>query len=381
MAASMIANSQKLHIGLLFSNFHSGGIQRVMLNLASGLTKMGWRVDLLLVDANGPLKEDIPAGCKLYDFQEKHVSRALLKLGTYLRNEKPKIILSSQTHINIVMIFARILSKWNGRLIVSEHIAIDFAASNPHHWIDRFFPFLASIFYRQTDKIILVSTDTARHFIESTHLPDNLIKVIYNPIVSEKLLVLAKCRNDHTWFTNQGFPVVLSAGRLTRQKDFDTLLRAFSLVSIKIPSAKLILLGEGEELTHLQQISQDLGIQNSIEFSGFTNNPFSYMANSSVFVLSSRWEGFGNVLVEAMACGCPVVSTDCPSGPAEILDHGKYGRLVPVGDPQSLADAILQELDSPHDRSELIERAKLFSVDRILPQYVDLFTHELDKSL
>jgi glycosyltransferase involved in cell wall biosynthesis len=378
MASIMITKSPKLHIGLLFSNFHSGGIQRVMLNLASGLIKLGWSVDLLLVEAIGPLKEDIPAGCKLYDFQEKHVSRAMFKLVSYLLTDNPNVVLSSQTHINIVMIFARMLSKWKGRLIISEHIALDFAASNPHHWVDRFFPFLASIFYRQADKILLVSTDTARHFIDATHLPDNLIKVIYNPIVTENLLILSKYPNDHTWFTNQDFPVVLSAGRLTQQKDFDTLLRAFSLVMVKIPSVKLILLGEGEELTHLEQLSQKLGIQDSIEFIGFTNNPFSYMANSSVFVLSSRWEGFGNVLVEAMACGCPVISTDCPSGPSEILDRGKYGRLVPVGDPKALAEAIILELNYPHNKNQLVDRANQFSIDWILPQYVDLFTQELD---
>ena len=170
-------------------------------------------------------------------------------------------------------------------------------------------------------------------------------------------------------------------GRLTPQKDFPPLLRAFCLVRKEIPGAKLIILGEGRERLRLEQLAAELGLPGSAQFPGFVLNPFAFMARAAVFVLSSRWEGFGNVLVEAMACGTPVVSTDCPSGPSEILDGGTFGRLVPPGDAAALAEAILSELRSPHNREALMQWADGFSIENILPQYIALFAPNRDRSL
>ena len=376
MASALKDHQNKHHVGLFFSNFHGGGIQRVMLNLAEGLVRLGWRVDLLLVQADGPLKGQIPAGCQLFDFKTSHASQSLFKFSNYLKTERPEVILSSQTHLNIVAILARIQSGWKGRLLVSEHITLGFAAQHPTFWKDRFFPFLAGIFYRLADKIILVSKETARHFLQTTHLPEELVTVIYNPIVSEKLMIQSRIKPVHAWADKSSIPLILAAGRLTLQKDFTTLLKAFSILKSRIPSAKLLILGEGKELLHLEALSLELGLKDSVQFSGFVTNPFGYMALASVFVLSSRWEGFANVIVEALACGTPVVACDCPSGPAEILAGGKYGRLVPVGDPQALANAIFQEYHAPHDSDLLKQRANDFSIERILPQYLAVLLPE-----
>jgi glycosyltransferase involved in cell wall biosynthesis len=167
-------------------------------------------------------------------------------------------------------------------------------------------------------------------------------------------------------------PVILAVGRLTKAKDYPTLFRAFSLVR-QVRPAKLLVLGEGEERSNLERLAIELGIQNDVSMSGFVDNPFAFMAKASVFVLSSAWEGFGNVLVEALACGCPVVATDCPSGPREILDNGRYGRLVPVGDHEALAKAILETLDNPDfpaDRQTRLQRAMEFSVDVAIDRYM-----------
>jgi glycosyltransferase involved in cell wall biosynthesis len=345
-----------------------------MLSLAEGLTEQGWRVDLVLVNAEGPLKAEIPAACRLIDLRAGQASRALFKLVSYLKTENPGVILASQTHLNLTAVLARRLSRWPGRLLLSEHIALDFAARNPTGWKDRFYPFLSGVFYPGADKVILVSQETARHFLQATGLPEKLVRVIYNPIVSKKMLELARLRPDHAWLANPEGPLLLAAGRLTRQKDFETLLRAFAWLKPSLPSARLIILGEGPEHLPLEHLSQSLGIQNAVQFPGFVANPFAYMAQASVFVLSSRWEGFANVLVEALACGTPVVSTDCPSGPAEILADGRYGLLVPVGHPEALAQAILAELNAPHDRLLLQQRASEFSIERILPRYLEVLT-------
>jgi glycosyltransferase involved in cell wall biosynthesis len=182
----------------------------------------------------------------------------------------------------------------------------------------------------------------------------------------------AKQPVSHPWFEQNRLPVILAVGRLTKAKDYPTLFRAFSLVR-QVRPAKLLILGEGEERSNLERLAIELGIQNDVSMPGFVDNPFAFMAKASVFVLSSAWEGFGNVLVEALACGCPVVATDCRSGPREILDNGRYGRLVPVGDHEALAKAILETLDNPDfpaDRQTRLQRAMEFSIDAAVDKYL-----------
>lgn len=381
MAARMKSTSYQRHIGLLFSNFGGGGIQRVRLTLAEALLQKGWRVDLIVVNSSGPLKSEIPAGSQLFDLSVAHSSQSIQKIITYLHTENPDILLSSQTHINISAIIARSFSHWKGRLFLTEHITIDYVAKNATNWKDRLLPFLARLFYRGADGVILVSKQTAQHFIKATHLPERLVHVIYNPIVSHRMIDQSKLQADHKWFDLRGTPVVLSAGRLTKQKDFDTLLKAFRLVVLNIPSARLLILGEGEELDRLLGLVDQLNLKESVQFMGYVNNPYAFMEKAAAFVLSSQWEGFGNVLAEAMACGTPVVSTDCPSGPREILDNGTYGALVPPGNPEMLAAAILDEIRNPHNKDLLKQRANEFSIEKILPQYIQLLTGDREAGL
>jgi glycosyltransferase involved in cell wall biosynthesis len=165
--------------------------------------------------------------------------------------------------------------------------------------------------------------------------------------------------------------VVLAVGKLKRRKGFSTLLRAFARLRAR-RDARLIVLGEGEERPHLETLAAELGIRDAVDLHGFADNPLAYMARSDVFVLPSEWEGLPTVLIEALVCGCPVVSTDCPSGPAEILDHGRYGTLVPVGDEEALADAILATLAQAPPAALLRERASMFDVERSAACYLEL---------
>jgi len=226
--------------------------------------------------------------------------------------------------------------------------------------------------YPQAHNIVAVSQGVAEDLSTLIQLSPDRVTVIYNPVITPNLLEQALAPLTHPWFEREQPPVILGAGRLSLQKDFPTLLRAFALVRQHRP-ARLVILGEGEERANLERLAIELGIQNDVSMPGFVDNPFAFMAKASVFVLSSAWEGFGNVLVEALACGCPVVATDCRSGPREILDNGRYGRLVPVGDHEALAKAILETLDNPDfpaDRQTRIQRAMEFSVDAAVDKYL-----------
>ena len=205
---------------------------------------------------------------------------------------------------------------------------------------------------------------------------------IYNPVVTAELVSQSRAPLDHPWLQLGAPPVILGVGRLHEQKDFPTLLRAFARVRAK-REARLIILGEAkhaEYRTELTTLAAQLGIANDVMFPGFVDNPFAYMAHAAVFVLSSAWEGLPTVLIEALACGCPVVSTDCPSGPAEILENGKYGPLVPVGDDVALADAICSVLNTPPNRDWLRARGALFGVDHVADRYLGVLLNPESES-
>jgi glycosyltransferase involved in cell wall biosynthesis len=238
-------------------------------------------------------------------------------------------------------------------------------------WKHRFLPPLARRTYLMADAIVAVSEGVAQDLVAHAGVSRERITKIYNPVVTAELLVRAKEPLDHPWLKPGEPPIILGTGRLVSPKDFSTLLRAFARVRAQRKS-RLIILGEGNRRNELEYLAQKLGVSNDVALPGFVANPCAYMARASVFVLSSAWEGFGNVIVEALACGCPVVSTDCPNGPSEILGDGAYGPLVPVGDDAAMADAILAILESSTESGRLQARAAEFSAERAVDDYLDV---------
>lgn len=368
---SSIAANGADRVALAFSSLRVGGIQRVMLALATGFLAKGLRVDLLVVDAAGELQPAVPDGARVINLEARRSRNALPRLVGYLRRERPRAMLASQTPLNVLTIAARMLAGGRTRIVASEHVDLGAVLRHAGTWKERLFPLAARLCYQRADGLVVVSHATAARFAETTGLPLSLMTVIHNPVVTPDLLAQASLPVDHPWFAAGEPPVVLSAGRLTRQKDHETLLRAFALVRQKVP-ARLLILGEGEERANLDASIDRLGIRSDAALHGFAPNPFAYMARARLFVLSSRWEGFGNVLVETMACGTPVVSTDCPSGPAEILQGGSFGPLATVGDPRSLADAMLRALGCPPAPAILRRRAMEFSSERAVGRYLDI---------
>jgi len=342
-----------------------------MVNLARGFTKQGLQVDLVLAKAEGPYLSQVPKEVRVVDLGARRALCSLPGLVRYLRRERPQAMLSTLNHANIIALWAKKLARVPTRLVVREANTVSVEATNADTLKGKLMPHLIRIFYPWADAIVANSRGVAEDLMKLTDLPPDKIKVIYNPVVTPELFVKAEEPLDHPWFRPGEPPVILGVGRLTKQKDFPTLIRAFALVRKERP-ARLMILGEGEERPNLEALVRELGLEEDVALPGFVENPYKYMKRAAVFVLSSRWEGFGNVLVEAMALGTPVVATDCPSGPAEILEGGKWGQLVPVGNETSLARAIILALSKPVNAGELRSRAQLFSVDGVVQLYLDL---------
>ena len=282
----------------------------------------------------------------MVDLKSKRVLYSLPGLMRYLRRERPKALLSAMDHANVVALWAKKLARAPTRVVVSVHNTTSIATKRAKNMRGRMMPLFIRKFYPWADAVVAVSKGVAEDLLKIAGLPKEKIRVIYNPVITPDLLAKAEEPVDHPWFRPGEPPVILGVGRLTAQKDFPTLIRAFALVRKQRP-ARLMILGEGEERAKLEALVRELSLEKDVSLPGFVDNPYKYMKRAAVFVLSSRWEGFGNVLVEAMACGTPVVSTDCPSGPREILDGGRWGRLVAVGDVSSMAKAIEETLARP----------------------------------
>ena len=357
--------------GLYLTNFALGGVQRVNLTVAEGLLANGWQVDLYVVDARGPLAGQVPSGVSVFNLGGSGAIKAFGRLLQTLRQRKPSVLMSSQPHLNTLAVLARLLGGYRGRLVLSEHVSPVQHAQGSAIRKDRLNPLMARLFYRFADAVVCVSAQVAEELRQMGAVRSDQVRVIHNPIVTSSLLKQAEEAVALPWQERPGMRLVLGAGRLTRQKDFATLVSAFAAVHSQEPGTRLLIIGEGEDKPALQAQIDALGLASVAHLGGFVANPYAYMRAADLFVMPSRWEGFGNVLVEALACGTPVCGTDCPHGPAEILAGGKFGRLSPVGDAPALAEAILASLAQPLPAEACRERARDFSLERIIPLYIN----------
>jgi glycosyltransferase involved in cell wall biosynthesis len=358
-------------ISLFMESLRGGGAERVMLNLAREFSRRNYQVDLVVASATGPYRSQVPDLVRLVDLGTTRTITAMLPLAGYLRRESPDVVLSQMGHCNIASLLARKLARSATRVVISEVSLMGVSTANPVQLRSRLIPLFAKKLYPQAGAIIAVSRGVANDLAHVLDLPLDRIDVIYNPVVTPELHERAGRMVDHPWFAAGAPPVIIGVGRLDPEKDFLTFLRAFNIVR-RNRNVRLMILGEGPERFALESLAQELGIAEIVTLAGFVENPLPFIANASVLVLTSRFEGLSNVLIEALACGTPVVSTDCPSGPTEILDGGHYGKLAPVGDAEALATAIEETIDNPPDRMFLKSAAERFSVDLIARQYLEV---------
>jgi glycosyltransferase involved in cell wall biosynthesis len=389
----------RMHIALFIYCLKGGGAQRRTVTLANGFAERGHRVDLVVVSSDESRGPQLHPAVRVYpldagwrhwfEFVNRRINvRGLFTLGSiptlarYLRRERPDVILSAASHVNLVAACARQLSATRIPLVLRVSNS---PTGNLVYWpfvqrmVRRFLRALARRLYPLADAIITVSEGLKRDLQALTRIPAERITTIYNPVVGPHLERAARVPVDHPWLAAGDVPVVLGVGKFKLQKDFPLLIRAFARVRRTRP-ARLIILGEGAGRGELEALVRHLGLTADVALPGYVDNPCAWMSRASVFVLSSAWEGLPGVLIEALACGCPAVSTDCPSGPAEILDDGKFGPLVPVADEKGMADAILSTLANPPPRERLRARAQFFSIDAAVDRYLDVLATQVRRA-
>ena len=358
-------------IALFLPTLSGGGAERVMVSLANGFVDRGFTVDLVLVKAEGPYLPLVNDKVTIVNLNCSRVLTSLPGLIRYLKTAKPHAILSTLDHANIVAIIAHILTRRAQKIVVRVAICWSGLMRHENRILSTVIQVLAKYFYRATYQVIAVSEGVAKDLIKSHHIPPNKVKIIYNPAITPELLSKTQEPLNHPWFATGEPPVILSVARLTLQKDFTTLIRAFAHLNQQY-SARLLILGEGEERTRLESLVKSLGLEQQVSLPGFVDNPFAYMKQAAVFVLSSCFEGMPNALLQAMACGTPVVSTDCPSGPREILEGGKWGKLVPVGNIEAMAEAIFDSLKGNTQCPPVSLLESWFGLDNIIDQYLSV---------
>jgi glycosyltransferase involved in cell wall biosynthesis len=354
-------------VAIFLMDVQGGGAERVMLNLAEGLAQSGLNVDLVLVQAVGEYLEALPASIRLVTLDCPRLISAVPALRRYLQENRPKALISALEDTNIIAVIAKRLARVPTRLIVTVHNQLSQEVKHAKNLKRRWVPFLLRWIYPGADAVVGVSKGVVADLSQFGIAP-SLTHTIYNPIITPSFLARSAIPVDHPWFNSSQPPVILGVGRLNEQKDFVTLIRAFARLRQQ-RSARLMILGEGPERQRLEALVAELNLGDDVSLPGFVPNPYDYMAAAGLVALSSAWEGFGNVLVEAMAMGTPVVSTNCDSGPAEILRNGQYGQLVPVGDELAMAHAMLATLDQTTCADTLKQRANDFSLDRVLQEY------------
>jgi glycosyltransferase involved in cell wall biosynthesis len=356
-------------VALFIPSMRGGGAERATLYLAKGLAQRGIPTDLALARADGPYLQHVPPDVQVVNFQSARVLHAIPRLAKYLRARRPHALISQMNYTNVASVLAWRLARTDTRLLLVEQA---FASTFLH--VNRKMKLIRQamrVLYRQADAQIAVSTGVARNLEREIGLPTGSVQTIYNPIVSDSILHAAREPVSHPFLQKGEPPVVLAVGRLDPIKDFACLLRAFALLR-KRRQARLLILGEGQTRQELERLAAELHIAQDVSMPGFVTNPYAYMARAGVLTVSSVSEGLPTGLIEAMACGCPVVSTDCPIGPTEILEGGRYGPLVPVGDADALAEALHGILEKPPARELLMGRAADFSVERSLDSFLAL---------
>ena len=365
-------NTKRRRLAIFVAFSGAGGVERVIHHLLQGLAAHDVDVDLLAVVGKKGWLPDIPwPNIRVIDLNVKHTHLALPALIRYLRKERPDVLMAAKDRAIRIAVLARKFARVDTRLVGQLHNNISALLDTktplqrwlrcaPMRWL---FP--------SVDLIITVSEGVIEDTIKVAGYPRERLVALSSPIVTPDVYRKGAEPIDHAWLNDPSIRVIMGAGRLTKEKDFATLIRAFKIVRQQ-QDCKLVIIGEGPLRRDLERLVEELDLKEQVSMPGYAANPYAWMKKASIFVLSSAWEGSGNVLIEAMAMGVPAVSTDCPFGPSETLANGKYGILVPVGDPEAMAEAVLDTLSNPLSAGELQEAVAPFTVERSTKRYLEV---------
>jgi len=362
---------------IILPDLRGGGAEKLHVNLANYWVNLGYVVEFVLMQKKGDLLDLLSPQVLVTDLKVDRILGITLPLARYLKSNKG-IVLAVMWPVTTVSVIAWLLSGFKQKIILSDHNFLSISTIRELN-ISRFtLKFTMGITYRLATHIIAVSKGVKADLQRLSGLPNSKISVIYNP-VTQIPFPSGKVKQEIKKLWGSEFDYhILAVGSLENQKGFDDLIIAFSKICKKV-NAQLIILGEGSKREFLSNLVLKLDLEGKVSMPGFVKDPNLWFETADLFVLSSKWEGFGNVVVEALEFGVPIVSTDCDSGPREILENGKYGTLVPVGDTDALSSSIYDSLFAHHDKNVLIARSKDFSIDKISQQYLNLFNSVTDE--
>lgn len=359
-------------IAFFYRDIGLGGVQHMMVILANGLAAQGFDVELVLTAATSDFRNELHKNVKIIRLGTMNILKITYRLVKYIWHAKPDTLYTAVPNFNTVAVAAKLLSMTSVNLVISERSDTILEFKNNNWGMYKLCMFAIPLSYRYANHIIAVSGGAADSLAKFGHLDRARIRVIYNPAFSEEIVIQSQMPVEHRWIGG-GYKLVVSAGRLVGQKDFSLLIRSFEKVLATDSSYRLIILGEGPDRSKLEALVEQKGLEEYIDLPGSDPNPYRWFARADAYVMTSVWEGFGNVLVQALACGCQVVSIDCPSGPKEILGDGKFGRLVRTRNEADIAKAILESVRNPIPKETLLGRARDFSSEAAVDQYKTVF--------
>jgi len=356
-------------LAFFIQDLREGGAERSVARLLNGIVGRGIATDLVVVERTGDFFSELDPRVNVVELPQRRTLTSILGLKAYIEKRRPFALIASQTHTNVAAILARKLARSNTRVVVVEH--------NQYSMNRRLKRGMVAMAYRMVpwvypfaERIAAVSVGVRDDLARETGIPVERIAILHNPVVTPDLEERARAPVEHTWLLQPGPPVLLAVGRFTKQKNFPLLIEAFARLRKERP-ARLIILGEGELRSDLEERIRRHRLDDDVDLPGFDPNPFRFMKHASVYVLSSDWEGLPTALIEAMACGAPVVSTDSGGGTREILLDGQLGAIVPRDDADALASALAAALDAPTPPDARIARAREFGIESAVDRYLE----------
>lgn len=362
-------NKQKPEtVTIVTPSFHSGGAERVALNLADEMTRIGIKVNLIAIRSHGPLRNQVNANITLIELQCKRLRNAVFKINRIVGETAPDLVISVTRSTNIVVGLG--LHRKNHILLFREATTLNniFALT---YFKRNLIKMTMRFTYTKADLVIGNSQRTAHDLVHHGIITHDQCKVIGNPVIPDQIEDLMSQYTNHPWLSDNRLSCMVTAGRLEPVKDHELLIRAFSEATETNPDLRLLILGEGPLARYLHDLTRQLSVEKKIEFAGYIENPYPYFKESDLFVLTSKWEGFGNVIVEAMITGTRILITECPGGPSEILKYGAYGKIVPTRNPEILAGQILEYLKKEDHGESRKYAAAEYTLEAITRKYLD----------
>lgn len=362
------------HLAIVVSFSGNGGVEKMMVNLINQIaTYAELKIDLLLIRDSSDFLKLLSPEVNQIKLGSRHSASSIFPIRRYLLNNHPDAILVAKERAGKSALIARFLAGNSCKVVLRLGTNLS-TAMQGKSWLSRFFRFQSiRFFYPHFNAIVAVSQGVARDTQQISGVLMDNIHVIRNPVITDKLLTLSQIPPAHPWLVEKTDPVILGIGRLTRQKGFDTLIRAFALINQTIPS-RLVILGDGNLRQQLVDLAIELGVGDRVDFPGFSDNPYSILRAADLFILSSRWEGSPNALTEAMALGTQIVSTNCPSGPSELLQQGNIAPLVAVDDVEALAEAAIEVLRNPVDKVRIVSAVAEYHPEIAAKAYLSLLS-------